>query len=172
MERFLRDQLRGGFRRVKPTRSRTMSAIKSSKNKTTENVLRMMIVRSGLKSWRMNDASIQGKPDFFFLDLQLAIFVDGCFWHCCARCGHFPKTRSDFWKAKLIGNKIRDRRTNANLRAQGVKVIRIWEHDLADECSRRKTVRRILAALASIRVDDLRIHPSSSSCASSTSQHS
>jgi len=124
-----------------------MSAIKGKKNRTTEQLLRMLLVRSGLNAWRLNDASIRGTPDFFFPDLRLAIFVDGCFWHCCPRCGHIPKTRSAFWKAKLVGNKARDIRTNAYLRSQGVKVIRFWEHDLAHSKNRQKVLKRILTVI-------------------------
>jgi|ERR1700723_1525230 len=147
MERFLKEKLGAGFDHVSATRSKTMSLIKSTNNKTTETSLRMLMVRSKVKSWRMNDRSIMGRPDFFFPNAKLAIFVDGCFWHCCARCGHFPKTRSGFWRAKLIGNSLRDNRTTVSLRAQGLKVIRIWEHQLKSARSRERVIERICSAL-------------------------
>jgi DNA mismatch endonuclease (patch repair protein) len=148
MERCLKDKLGGGFGRVNPTRSKTMSLIKSTNNKTTERSLRMLMVRAKLKSWRINDRSIKGKPDFFFPCLKLAVFVDGCFWHCCARCGHFPKTHSAFWRAKLIGNRERDRRVNKYLRVSGIMVIRIWEHELVCASGRSKIVARIRQQMA------------------------
>jgi DNA mismatch endonuclease (patch repair protein) len=72
----------------------------------------------------------QVKPDFVFRKLKLAVFVDGCFWHGCPR--HFIKPRNNaaFWRAKIAANRTRDRFVNRTLRAQGWKVLRIWEHAL------------------------------------------
>ncbi len=148
MERSLRDKLAGGgFGRVNPTRSKVMSSIKGRNNKSTEVSLRMLMVRSGLNSWQMNNRAVDGKPDFYFPDAKVAIFVDGCFWHCCTRCGHFPKTRSAFWSAKLMGNRLRDQRTNSNLRLKGVRVVRIWEHELAGNMSQKTVIHRICKAI-------------------------
>jgi DNA mismatch endonuclease, patch repair protein len=152
MERSLKDTLDGdGFGRVDAARSKTMSSIRSNGNRTTEVSMRMLMVRSGVSSWRMNNLTIDGKPDFFFPAARIAIFVDGCFWHCCRRCGHFPKTRSDFWRAKLMGNKLRDQRTSSNLRSKGIRVIRIWEHELAGMAGQKTVVRRICRAIGTLQ---------------------
>lgn len=87
------------------------------------------LVRAGLRGWSMHP-DLLGKPDFYFPRPRLAIFVDGCFWHGCKKCGHVPRTRSEFWRAKLERNQQRDRRVVKRLRSQGVQVIRIWEHRL------------------------------------------
>src|ERR1700723_837473 len=102
MERFLKEKLGAGFDHVSATRSKTMSLIKSTNNKTTETSLRLLMVGPKQKSWRRRDRPIMGRPDFFFPNAKLAIFVDGCFWHSCGRCGHIAKTRSGFSRAKLI----------------------------------------------------------------------
>jgi DNA mismatch endonuclease, patch repair protein len=38
-----------------------------------------------------------------------------------------PKSRRDFWEAKLLGNVERDRRKQAELKASGWTVLVIWE---------------------------------------------
>jgi DNA mismatch endonuclease (patch repair protein) len=60
---------------------------------------------------------------------RLAIFVDGCFWHCCAQHGTLPKSNRDFWRAKLAANRARDADTDTRLRDAGWLAVRIWEHD-------------------------------------------
>ena len=74
------------------------------------------------------------------------MFVDGCFWHGCPNHATWPRTRAAFWKAKINGNKARDRRVNRLLRAMGWKVVRVWEHELRrrDEA---KLLRRLFSTL-------------------------
>ena len=83
------------------------------------------------------------RPDFVFPRLRLAVFVDGCFWHCCPKHATWPRNRAAFWLAKITGNKARDRRVNRLLRARGWTVLRIWEHELS-----RKNETRLLRRLA------------------------
>jgi DNA mismatch endonuclease (patch repair protein) len=78
---------------------------------------------------------IPGRPDFIFTKRRVAVFVDGCFWHGCPRCGHIPKTNTPFWKAKIQRNIDRDRETNQKLRECDFQVERIWEHELKDDLS-------------------------------------
>src|SRR5437660_12586017 len=131
MERFLKSKLENGwFENVSPLRSRTMSAIRGKSNKSTELVLKMAFVRARVKGWVLHPAMICGKPDFYFPKKKLAIFVDGCFWHGCPKCGHIPRTRSIFWQAKISRNRQRDRKTKRLLTASGIRILRIWEHGL------------------------------------------
>lgn len=131
MERRLRKTLKGGkFTNVPEKRSRTMSAIRGKNNRTTELILRMALVRAGIKGWKTNVAELPGKPDFFFNDQKVAVFVDGCFWHGCPQCGHYPKTRGSFWKMKILRNKERDRTNKRKLHRMGIRVVSIWEHSL------------------------------------------
>jgi DNA mismatch endonuclease Vsr len=88
----------------------------------------------------MRPAQITGVPDFYFPLRRLAVFVDGCFWHGCPRCGHIPKANRSYWSQKLARNKRRDARVGRDLRANGIRVVRIWECRLRDEslfCMRR-----------------------------------
>src|SRR5690606_22059724 len=110
MEKRLRKYLtNGNFGTVVPKVSKTMSLIRGKKNRTTELKLRMLLTSKGIKGWKLHAIELEGNPDFYFEKKKLAIFVDGCFWHGCPRCGHIPKTRSAFWKAKISRNRKRDR---------------------------------------------------------------
>jgi DNA mismatch endonuclease (patch repair protein) len=56
-----------------------------------------------------------------------------------------PRTGKAFWRAKLAANIERDRLFNRQLRRQGWRVVRIWEHELAGNPAR--CLRRIRQAL-------------------------
>jgi hypothetical protein len=60
----------------------------------------------------------------------LLVFVHGCFWHGCPKHYRRPQSRTDYWDAKLLGNKLRDRRVAARLRRAGWSVIVVWECDV------------------------------------------
>ena len=107
-----------------------MSAIKGALNKTTELRLRALFVKRGISGWRVRASNLPGAPDFLFKNARLAVFVDGCFWHGCPRCGHVPKTNKPYWRAKIKRNKQRDRKTTRELKKLGLKVVRIWECQL------------------------------------------
>jgi len=131
MERALRRKLVGGrFGDVPPTHSRRMGAIQSRGNRTTEARFRAVLVRAGIRGWTILTNGITGKPDFFFPESNVAVFVDGCFWHGCPQCGHIPKVNRPFWKAKIERNQRRDRETEMRLSAIGIETIRFWEHEL------------------------------------------
>lgn len=130
MERALKKYLpKGRFDNIGTVRSRTMAAIRGKGNRTTEVTFRMVLVRCKIRGWSMHK-NLPGRPDFYFKQKKLAVFLDGCFWHGCNRCGHTPKTRSEFWRVKIARNKARDRKTAIILREIGVSVIRAWEHQL------------------------------------------
>jgi DNA mismatch endonuclease (patch repair protein) len=105
-----------------------MSQIRGSGNKDTELRLIALFRKYRIIGWRRS-AMLFGKPDFTFRRERVAVFVDGCFWHGCPKPKHSPspKTRADWWAAKLGRNKDRDRLVTRTLRKQGWKVIRIWE---------------------------------------------
>jgi DNA mismatch endonuclease (patch repair protein) len=125
---------------TKAKRSEVMSRIRSRGNEDTEIALAKLLRRHGIKSWRRHQP-VFGKPDFIFWKARLAIFVDGCFWHCCPKCGHIPKTRRTYWREKIHRNKNRASAVNRTLRAQGWRVLRIWEHELAKKNEARLVKR-------------------------------
>jgi DNA mismatch endonuclease, patch repair protein len=135
MEARLRKALPlGRFENVSASRSRAMGAIRSRGNQTTELTFRLALVRSGLSGWKMHPPSVLGRPDFFFEAHRIAVFIDGCFWHGCERCGHVPRTNRPFWRAKIEGNRERDQDITNRLVALGFRVVRFWEHEVKGDC--------------------------------------
>lgn len=76
---------------------------------------------------------LPGHPDLAFPGKQLAVFVDGCFWHGCPLHATFPKTNKQFWDKKLRQNKDRDTWVNEKLASLGWRVVRIWEHEISGD---------------------------------------
>jgi len=149
MERKLRKTLKGGkFKNVPAVRSKTMSAIRGKNNRTTELCFRMALVRARINGWETNIEDLLGKPDFFFRKKRLAVFVDGCFWHGCPRCGHYPKTRSSFWKMKILRNKERDKKNRRKLRREDIKVVNIWEHSLHNPRGINSKIKMLIQLLS------------------------
>jgi DNA mismatch endonuclease, patch repair protein len=98
-----------------------------------EMAVRTMIHAAGLR-YRV-DAPVllpSGKkvrPDLVFRSPRVCVFVDGCFWHRCPEHCRVPTANRDYWEAKLLRNRERDRRTTETLEADGWTVIRAWEHE-------------------------------------------
>lgn len=114
---------------TKAKRSEVMSRIRGRGNKNTELALAKLFRAHRITGWRRN-LPVFGKPDFVFPKLRLAIFVDGCFWHCCPLHATKPKSNAAFWRKKLEANQARDRLVTRTLRLAGWRVLRIWEHEL------------------------------------------
>lgn len=127
-------------------RSRMMAAIRGKHAKSTEMRLRMALVRCGIHGWKTHPDDLPGTPDFFFTQTGLAVFVDGCFWHACPKCGHYPKRNRSFWETKLLRNKQRDQLTRRRLARMGITVLRIWEHDLKHSSALQDVVDRVTGA--------------------------
>ena len=72
---------------------------------------------------------VRRTADIVFTRAKVAVFLDGCFWHGCPEHHRPAQKNSDFWIAKIEGNKARDADTDSRLREVGWRVIRIWEHE-------------------------------------------
>ena len=119
-----------------------MAAVRSRGNATTELPLAKLLWAAGLRGYRKH-WPITGKPDFAWPGRKVALFVDGCFWHGC-RCKTIPLTNREFWRAKIEGNKRRDRRVSRALRRDGWTVVRVKDCAL----SKPSTLARIIRAVA------------------------
>jgi len=119
-------------------RSGLMSRIRSHGNAATELRFIHLLRDSGITRWRRR-YPIYGKPDFVFLRVRLAVFVDGCFWHGCPRCYREPKSNRAFWRQKIMANRKRALVVNRALRKSGWRVLRVWQHEL-----KRKNEARLL----------------------------
>ncbi len=110
-------------------RSANMSRIRS-RDTAPEMHVRKLAHAMGYR-FRLHRKDLPGKPDLVFPGRRAAIFVHGCFWHqhpdpqC--KNGRRPKTRPEYWDPKLDGNLARDRRNFEALRAQGWRVLVLWE---------------------------------------------
>jgi DNA mismatch endonuclease (patch repair protein) len=125
-------------------RRKTMQAVKG-KGTRLEKRLFAMLAGMGLKGWKKNVEGITGKPDVAFSDQQVAVFIDGCFWHGCPHCRRkLPETNREYWEKKLKRNVALAKLHNRQLRRAGWAVIRVWEHEIADTA---KIKARILHAL-------------------------
>ena len=67
--------------------------------------------------------------DVAFTRQNVAVFIDGCFWHGCPKHHVAPKNNSEWWLEKLARNRERDEETTRRLQAEGWVVLRFWEHD-------------------------------------------
>jgi DNA mismatch endonuclease, patch repair protein len=75
--------------------------------------------------------------DLVFPRLNVAVFVDGCFWHGCPEHYVPSKTNVSYWSDKIRGNRGRDRQTDQLLSGAGWIVIRIWAHENPAEAAER-----------------------------------
>lgn len=119
-------------------RSYNMSRIRS-RNTKPELVVRSMLHRLGFRFTvnSVNNRKLPGKPDIVMPRYKTVVFVHGCFWHVHEGCKNFrlPKTRTDWWKAKLMGNAKRDTKNQNELKKLGWKIVVIWECELKDQNS-------------------------------------
>lgn len=92
------------------------------------------------KDLRVDLEALKVRVDVAFPKARVAVFVDGCFWHCCPIHGTQPRANESFWAAKLKRNVERDHHVNDALSEAGWDVVRVWEHeppDKAAECIER-----------------------------------
>lgn len=91
-----------------------------------------LLLRRGLHSrglrFRLHRRDLPGRPDLVFPRHKTCLFVHGCFWH-----GHscelfrLPATRPEFWKLKIDGTRLRDRKAVLSLLELRWRVIVVWE---------------------------------------------
>jgi DNA mismatch endonuclease, patch repair protein len=135
-------------------RSEIMAQIKSSGSKPEERL--GVLLRKWLPNCliRPNDPDLPGKPDFHLVDLRIAVFLDGCFFHGCPLHYRAPAQNGEYWAAKVARNKVRDKVVTTELKSLGYMVLRVWEHELRTpamvgrERIRRRLRRKESAALA------------------------
>ena len=114
------------------TRSQIMARIRS-RDTRPEILARAAVHALGVR-FRNHVADLPGKPDMANKTRRWAIFVHGCFWHSHSGCrlASSPKSNTDYWTEKLARNRARDADKIAALKAQGFRVLVIWECDVRD----------------------------------------
>ena len=78
--------------------------------------------------------------DIALVRYEVAVFVDGCFWHGCPKHGSIPSNNAEWWARKFGANRRRDADTNRRLRSEGWTVVRVWEHESV--CAAANKVQR------------------------------
>jgi len=121
-----------------------MASIRHRGNRTTERAFAGLLRARHVSGWALHRRDIVGRPDFYFADSQIAVFIDGCFWHGCPKCFQAPRQNARFWAKKIGLNRKRDQRVTRFLRRQGVKVIRLWEHDLEKKTGKVQAALKLL----------------------------
>lgn len=111
-------------------RSEVMRAVKARDTKP-EIALRKALHALGYR-YRLNVKDLPGKPDLVFPKHRAVVFVHGCFWHGhdCKRGARVPKSNTAYWLEKIARNKIRDKKSAAELKKLGWRVITVWECEI------------------------------------------
>ncbi|WP_238375811.1 very short patch repair endonuclease [Ectothiorhodospira magna] len=109
-----------------------MSRVRSKDTKPEMRV-RRLVHGMGYR-YRLHRRDLPGCPDLVFPSRWAVIFVHGCFWHRHRGCAlaRLPKSRVEFWEAKLEGNRLRDENNQRRLRELGWRVLIVWECQVAD----------------------------------------
>lgn len=147
----------------KATRSKNMRAI-ATRDTAIEKRLASLLTGQGL-AFRVQDASLPGRPDFVVDEYRCVIFTHGCFWHH-HHCYLFkvPATRTEFWLEKIGKNVERDRRDISRLQELGWRVLIVWEcalrgrEKLTDEALTERLEEWICGEGASAQIDTQGIH--------------
>lgn len=118
-------------------RSALMSRIKG-KDTRIELEVRRGLYALGFR-YRLGGTGLPGRPDIVLPKYHTVVFVHGCFWHK-HHCHLFrlPKTRTEFWRAKIDANHERDARKEAELRSLGWNVETVWECQLRGQPTENK----------------------------------
>jgi DNA (cytosine-5)-methyltransferase 1 len=119
-----------------------------SRDTGPERIFRKALRRLGVRSFKLCQDTLTGKPDIVLPRRKVAIFIDGDFWH-----GHQYRTRgfgsldeqfagvhnAAYWPAKISRNIERDFRNTSALLKKGWRVLRFWERDVRsdpEKCAR------------------------------------
>ena len=114
-----------------PEISKRMSRVKLKRNKT-ETLLAKALWHRGYR-YRLNYKKLPGSPDIAITKHNIAIFIDGEFWHGKnfeERKKHL-KNNKDFWIEKIEENMKRDEKNDTLLRQMGWVPLHFWESEIS-----------------------------------------
>ena len=116
--------------------SERMANVKLKKG-TAEQMLAKELWKRGFRYW-LNRKSLPGSPDIALKKYNIAIFIDGEFWH--GFDWENKKTRlnrnREYWIEKIEENITRDNRVDRELRALGWIPIRFWSKEVLNDTER------------------------------------
>ncbi len=128
----------------KEKRSWNMSRIRS-KNTSNEKVVRSFLFKKGLR-YSLYNKNIHGNPDLFLKKYNVAVFINGCFWHRhkdCNRCT-MPKTNKKYWIDKFNKNIDRDKNNYKKLKKENIRFFIIWECEVYSEKNLLRLYNKII----------------------------
>lgn len=131
-------------------RSERMSRIRSADTKP-ELILRKALHAQGFR-YVLGGGALPGRPDLVLPKYRTVIFVHGCFWHLhsCLK-GRRPGSHVEYWSSKLDANVRRDRKCARRLKADGWRVITVWECKIKKAEGLSREVERIASLLHGAR---------------------
>lgn len=113
--------------------SKRMSKVKAKRNHYETRLAKALWSR-GIR-YRLNYKELPGKPDIVLTKYNIAIFVDGEFWHgkdFDERITHSYNNK-EYWKEKIEENMRRDVRNDQKLQEMGWIPIHFWSKDVEKE---------------------------------------
>lgn len=118
--------------RTSTKRSEIMSKVRA-KDTGPEMIVRRLVFGMGFR-YRLHRRDLPGTPDIVLPRRRKIIDVRGCFWHGHERCryGRLPKSREDFWRAKINRNRERDRDNLRLLENAGWRILVVWQCELKE----------------------------------------
>ncbi|MFN0122600.1 MAG: very short patch repair endonuclease [Blastocatellia bacterium] len=127
-------------------RSENMRRIRA-RDTSPELAVRELCRELGFTGYRIHRRDLPGKPDLAWIGRKMAIFVHGCFWHGhdCREGIRKPKSNQGYWIPKIERNQRRDTENITLLRAEGWKVLVVWECEIPDKQALHKMLRDFLA---------------------------
>ena len=105
-----------------------MAAVKG-KDTVPEVMLRRALYAAGVRGWRCHYKKAPGRPDLAWPARQVAVFVDGAFWHGHPS-RHRPGRSGYYWDEKIAANVRRDRLVDCELEESGWSVLRLWDFEI------------------------------------------
>lgn len=114
--------------------SKRMSKVKLKRG-DAETLLAKALWHTGLR-YRLNDKRLPGSPDIAILKYNIAIFVDGEFWHGCNWSDRKPKLKRNkaYWVEKIEENIARDSKVDKELLLLGWYPVHFWSEEVMKKC--------------------------------------
>lgn len=124
---------------TKEKRSEVMSRIRPKGTKPEMKVFRYL--RKEKIYFQKHYKRAKGSPDIAIPSKKIAIFIDGDFWHGYKFDEWKENLPKVYWQDKIQANVNRDKKTFAQLRREGWRVMRVWEHELTEKKKDRAFAR-------------------------------
>src|SRR5205085_1367856 len=96
-------------RMTREQRRATMARVRN-RDTDPEIALRRALWAAGIRGWRCHPRAVPGRPDLAWVGRQVAVFVDGAFWH--GHPDHYWGQSGKFWDEKIARKRARDERVN------------------------------------------------------------